>query len=443
MKMAQRAVLLGALFVASCANRTVPIDSAQVWAMYQRTADHNAVILRKEFALDWTMDLGGQINGGMALSGDVLFTGTLDGNLYAIDARKHSILWYTHVRHALMSTPVIYNGLVFVGSGTTQIPSSLRDSWSKKKIVMGVPDKDAIYAYDAATGHLRWSFHTEGEDMPSAVVYRGMLVFANGDFHAYALDAMTGRLIWKRELPGIATMGSATLADGRVFVSTCDYRFPYRCQTEALDPATGNVLWQSPYGDADSSPAYANRTVFVSGLDYAAAKNSWPLVQQAYAVIAALDARSGKPKWIYRDGTPQLPSDVGTSERAVAGTYADGKYFQSLPGSSELVAFDARSGGILWRFRSLAPIKMSPLYYRKRIYAGGNAGVLYVLNAESGSMLRIRTFRQPFTAAPPIFAGDTLLLAQNRFVHAIPLQTLSGSATLAPAVKDKVQRWTQ
>jgi outer membrane protein assembly factor BamB len=203
------------------------------------------------------------------------------------------------------------------------------------------------------------------------------------------------------------------------------------------------VLWRAAYGDADSSPAYANGTVFVSGLDYRRAKNTWPLLQQAYGVVAALDAATGNPKWVYRDGTPEIPSDVGTAERAVAGTYAAGKYFQSLPGSSEVFAFDASTGKILWRFHSLAPIKMSPLYYRNRIYAGGNAGVLYVLNASTGGLVRIRTFRQPFTAAPPMLVGDTLLLAQNRSVHAISLQSLSGNATIAPVIEDKVQRWTQ
>jgi outer membrane protein assembly factor BamB len=310
-------------------------------------------------------------------------------------------------------------------------------------MVMGVPEGDAIYAFDAATGRARWSFHTAGQDMASPALYRGTLIFANGDFHAYALDAMTGRLLWKRDLPGMATMASAATADGRVFVSTCDYRFPYHCATEALDPVNGKLLWKAPYGDADSSPTYANGTVFVSGLDYLSAKNTWPLLQQAYGVVAALDASTGKPKWVYRDGTPQIPSDVGTAERAVAGTYAAGKYFQSLPGSSEFLAFDARTGNILWRFHSLAPIKMSPLYYRNRIYAGGNAGVLYVLNASTGGLAQIRTFRQPFTAAPPMLVGDTLLLAQNRSVRAISLQHLSGNATMAPVVEGKVQRWTQ
>jgi outer membrane protein assembly factor BamB len=165
--------------------------------------------------------------------------------------------------------------------------------------------------------------------------------------------------------------------------------------------------------------------VFVSGLDYQRGRDSWPELQYAYAVVAALDAATGKPRWIYRDDLPSMPSDVGTAERAVAGTYADGKYFQSVPGTSVVFAFDARTGKVLWKVHTLAPVKMSPLYYRGQLYAGGNAGVLYVINASTGKLLRIKAFRQPFTASPPVLLGDTLLVSQNRAVQAVPLQSLS------------------
>ena len=435
--------LLGAVLIASCASQTALIDPSDSWLMYQRTPDHNTVITRSALSAGWSFDAGGQINGSMALTGKVLFVDTLVGDLLAVDVEKQNVLWRVHLPHSLMTTPLIYKGLVIVGSGTPQIPANLAQQWGRRKVVMGVADGDGIYAYDASSGRLRWSFRTAGEDMPSPAIYRGTLIFANGDFHAYGLDATTGRLIWKSNLSGLATMSSAAIGGKRAFFSTCDYRFPYRCQTVALDPVDGKILWHAPFGDADCSPTYANGTVFVSGLDYADGSKSWPFVQQAYAVVAALDASTGRPKWAYHDGSPELPSNVGTSERAVAGTYSGGKYFQSRPGSSELFAFDARSGSILWRFRTIAPIKMSPLYYRNRVYAGGNAGILYVLDASDGKLTHLRTFRRPFTAAPPLIAGDVLLLAQNRSVVALSLDELSQSATLAPTVKDKVQRWTQ
>lgn len=413
--------LIASLALPSCAYPIADIDPSDTWSTYQRTGDHNTVISRTVRTDGWSINAGGQINGSLAINGDTLFVDTLAGDLLAISMRKQRVVWRAHVPNMLMSTPIIYNGMVFVGSGSSLISAEQSPAWGKRKVVMGVRGGDAIYAYDAATGRLRWSYHTPGENMASPVLVHGTLIFANGDFHAYALDAMNGRLLWKRDLSGIATMASAAFGNGRVFVSICDYRFPYHCETDALDPASGSVLWRAPYGDADSSPAYAKGLVFVSGLDYVRERRSWPALQKAYAVIAALDSATGKTRWVYRDQKPSFPSAVGTAERAVAGTYAAGKYFQAIPGRSVLLAFDATSGSVVWSFHSLAPIKMSPLYFEGRVYAGGIAGLLYELNASNGKLKRIRGFRQPFTCSPPVIVGRTMLITDNDVVHALPI----------------------
>jgi outer membrane protein assembly factor BamB len=418
-------IVLATLLLASCSHAADPPDPAQPWKMYQRSADHNAVVDRAAFTRNWTLDSGGQINGGIAISGNIMYVDTLEGDLLAIDLRDGHIVWRAHAPHALMSTPIVSGGLVYVGSGTAQVPDNLTDSWGKRDIVMGVREGDAMYAYDSASGALKWSYATKGHDMASPAISGTTLIFANGDFHAYGLDASTGRLLWKRPLPGLATMASTTLGSGRAFVSTCRYLFPYRCATFALDPTSGRVLWRAPYGNADSSPTFANGTVFVSGLDYAQqGRQNWRSLQRAYAVVAALDAKSGKLKWLYRDSQPGLPSDVGTAERAIAGTYANGKYFQPLPGRSVLLAFNATKGSVLWEFDPIGPIKMSPLYYRNRLYAGENAGVFYTLNASTGQLLKLQTFRHPFGPSPPVLIGNTMVIAEGRFIRAIPLSAL-------------------
>jgi outer membrane protein assembly factor BamB len=232
-------------------------------------------------------------------------------------------------------------------------------------------------------------------------------------------------------------MASTMLEGGRAYVSTCRYVLPYHCTTLALDPDSGRILWQAPYGNADASPAYAQGTLFVSGLDYTRAGRRWPALQEAYAVVAALDAQTGKVKWAFHDSQVSLPSDVGTAERAVAGTYADGKYFQALPGRSVLLAFDAKTGAVLWQFRSVAPIKMSPLYYQGMLFAGDNSGVFYTIDASTGKALQLMTFRQPFSCAPPVLVGKTMIIAQNRFVHALPLDALTSQSPLTRATASR------
>jgi outer membrane protein assembly factor BamB len=255
------------------------------------------------------------------------------------------------------------------------------------------------------------------------VYYRGLLIFANGDFHAYALEAKSGKLVWKRRLNGVATMSSAILAKNRAVVSICRFVFPYSCETDALDPSSGKIVWRAPYGHADASPAYGEGKVFVSGL--VPDKPRWPYIQKEYAVIAALDARTGKVAWRYQSKIAGLPSAVGSSERAIAGTYAAGTYYQALPGVNKLVAFDAATGRIKWNLNTVAPVKMSPVVVGDRMYFGGIGGVLYAVRVSSGELHRVWTFNQSFATSPPVIVGNTLFIATSTNVDAIPVKYIN------------------
>ena len=428
----QTAALAAVLASAACANGRAPVDVNAQWPMYQREPSHNAAVTHAGPAKAWIFTAGGQINGGLAVDGNVLYADTLAGDLYAIDMRDEHVFWHVKRPHALMSTPVLWRGLVYVGSGSNKLLTKKPSLWGPGNSIMGVPAGDAIYAFDAASGALRWSFRTAGEDMPSPAIFRGVLVFANGDFHAYGLDAETGELRWKRKLNGISTMASATIAGDDALISFCNYNFPYRCETDAIDPLSGRIAWRAPYGNADASPAYGGGTVFVSGLEYV--REGWQQLQSAHAIVAALDAATGRVKWRYRDPQASMPSDVGTSERAIAGTYADGMYFQPIPGRGQVLAFDAHTGRVVWRFQALSPVKMSPVYDGRRVYFGGVAGVMYALDAKSGSVVRIHTFRRPFTSSPPVIVGRTIVVARDQAVEALPLAWFQPNADVGTSL---------
>jgi outer membrane protein assembly factor BamB len=387
--------------------------------MYQRTADHNPVIARPGFSVAWQANTFSKINGGMAVSGDVLYVDTFAGDLLAIRLSKGGLLWRAHVDNVLMSTPIVYKGLVYVGSG-----SNAQMHKGANEFEMARPEGDAVYAFDAQTGNRRWSFHTIGEDMPSPAVVRGVLVFANGDGHAYGLDPATGRLLWKQDLGGIATMASATPAGVSAIVSVCRvYRKPpYTCKTLALDPMSGKQRWAVPYGDSDATPTYGKGLVFLSGAKEV--MKDYTYVPSYRARVAAVDATTGKVKWEYRDSTPGLTTWVGSRERAVAGTYANGLYVESLPGRNRLIAFDASTGKIRWQLQSSGPIKMSALIDGGRAYAGSVAGVLYTLRVSDGKVLGARPATDPYSTVPPILVGNTLVVAHRGTIEAIPLTWL-------------------
>ena len=60
---------------------------------------------------------------------------------------------------------------------------------------MGSYDR-GFYAFDAATGAVRWHFRANGQISGSASVVHGIVYFSTFGRRTYGLDARTGRLLW-------------------------------------------------------------------------------------------------------------------------------------------------------------------------------------------------------------------------------------------------------
>lgn len=420
MQAARALSVLTATLLAGCAapaaNSDVHLRPQQVsWPTYQHSPDRNAVFVQYALPRDWSYDAKSQINSGLALVGNALLFTTFSHELVALNVRNGHELWHAMVSNIAMSTPIVAGNMVYVGTGKSGMLD--RNLFQKiqyfRKDVWGTSSGDELAAFDLRNGARRWTFHTVGENMPSALYDRGRLIFANGDDHAYALRADTGQLLWSTDVGGYSTMANAVMAGKAVVVAVCTET--KRTFSLALDPSTGKVLWTSPYGFCDATPSYADGKVFLSTV----APGETNL--QKKTVVAALNAQTGKPVWVYRGATQGLWSIVGSDEEAVAGTYAAGTYYQPAPLDDQIIAFDAGTGKVRWRFHTSGPAKMSPVILNNRVYIGDTVGLLYTLDARNGDLLELRGFKEPFTVSPPIIAGNKLIVTDSTSVDAIPL----------------------
>ena len=73
-----------------------------------------------------------------------------------------------------LSSPVVANGVVYFGSGDGN-----------------------LYALDSATGDLHWKFKTGDVVHASLALADGVLFFGSWDNYFYAVDAATGREKWR------------------------------------------------------------------------------------------------------------------------------------------------------------------------------------------------------------------------------------------------------
>ena len=55
---------------------------------------------------------------------------------------------------------------------------------------------DHLYAFDAATGDVKWRFRANGDISGSPTIVNGIVYFATLKERTYALDARTGKRLW-------------------------------------------------------------------------------------------------------------------------------------------------------------------------------------------------------------------------------------------------------
>ena len=85
-----------------------------------------------------------------------------------------------------------------------------------------------------------------------AAIYQGKIIRALMDNHIVALDAKTGKEVWKTKSPaptsvenGYAMTGAPLVANGVVVVGVAGAEYSHRGFLEGYDPETGKHLWRS------------------------------------------------------------------------------------------------------------------------------------------------------------------------------------------------------
>lgn len=296
--------------------------------------------------LRWRFDAHGDVNSSPAVAGDTVYVVSLDGSLYAVATATGKQRWSfaTLGEHRFtatgvlglrpsteimpdpwdfyLSSPTVVGGIVYFGSGDGHIyavdagTGALRWSYKTGDVVHSSPAVSGgtvyagswdtyFYALNAATGELKWKFKT-GQDptthvmagIPgSAVVANGAIYFGCRDANLYALDATTGALKWKAPNDGSWVIASPAVADGVVYYTTSDsHRF------QALDANTGKVLYWIPTSVYSfSSPAIAGSDAYFGTFD--GQLHGVDLERHAYAgAFATPGFYANGPRYLGPDG---------------------------------------------------------------------------------------------------------------------------------------------
>ncbi len=268
--------------------------------------------------------------------------------LYAFDPTTRLEQWHVSVQDLILAAPVYADGVVYFGTSDGQVyavdaetgaekpgwPFRAREAiWASPLVAGGrvyVPSMDhSLYCLEAATGQVVWEFKANGSFAAQPILADGILYVGAFDGRLYAIHADSGQAVEGFAFQADNWIWSeALLADGRLYVTALDGRL------YALDPATGAVLPPYPY---DSKEATGQRDLLRAAP-----------VQAGDRILVV--TRSGRVIAV-RDGVGQVwwPSGLPQAEILTTPVVAAGRVYLALM-NGQVQTLDAETGVPGWFF---------------------------------------------------------------------------------------------
>ncbi len=165
------------------------------------------------------------------VDGGVVYIGSFDHNLYALNATDGTMLWAFEAKGAIVATPLIYNGTIYIGSFD-----------------------HIFYAINASTGKAKEGFtpfHADNWFWGKAVAYDGTIIAGSLDGRVYALDAESGEPKWEYEIGGSIRGDPALIDDLAIFGSD-------NGRVYAVNASNGQEAWHYPTGEDYFGPIRAS-----------------------------------------------------------------------------------------------------------------------------------------------------------------------------------------
>ncbi|HET8522457.1 MAG TPA: PQQ-binding-like beta-propeller repeat protein [Thermomicrobiales bacterium] len=331
----------------------------------------------------WSFPTGDNILGAPAVVDGVLYIGSADGSLYAIDAVTGAKRWTFAAGASITSSPTVMDGMVYVSAGDTAADSSViavdaatgQERWRRQIDGPSVSaplaadgglyigsNSGMLYAFDATTGEERWTFKT-GDTIWAAPSYAdGTIYIESWDAHVYAVDAATGTARWTFDGGG-PIWAAAPVSNGMVFIVTPNGYQPGAAQPltlVALDATNGQPVRQTTLPSTTRD--------FQSEVPPVAISDGMVYLQRNQNLYA-VDAASGKLRW----------SGASTPGEDVLMTALSGHVMYVPLTSGHLLAIDGRNGATLWDVKVSQDQLRWPVVTGGFVYVSDARGVLYAL----------------------------------------------------------------
>lgn len=261
-----------------------------------------------------------------------------------------------------------------------------------------------VFAIDANTGEELWEYNARLPDgiMPccdvinrGVALYDDLVIFGTLDAKLIALNAKTGKVVWKKKVEdykaGYSITAAPLVAKGKVITGVSGGEFGIVGKVEAYDAKTGKLAWTRPTVEGHMGYIWKDGKKMENGISGGQAGKTWP---------GDLWKSGGAATWL--GGTYDPEVDLlffGTGNPAPWNSHL-------RPGdnlfSSSRLAIDPDTGKIVWHFQTTphdgwdydGVNELVSFDYKengKTVKAAATAdrnGFMYVLNRENGDFIR-------------------------------------------------------
>lgn len=348
-------------------------QSEEDWPMLRRDAaftgsDGSPVLAPLEKI--WEFRAGGDIKSSPAVAYGLVFFGSKDKNVYAVDAATGQRKWKFKTGKAVTTSPVVADGIVYAAS----------------------EDKN-LYAIDAKTGEKLWQFSTGNDISSTPAVSHGLVFFGCRDKHIYAVDAKTGQRRWALE-SSYKDHTAPTIAEGKVLISGKGFvgRTLY-----AINASSGELVWEQKNYLANPCPIVIRNLVHaydskgrLRGIDLASGQ-----VQDQHFLCISSITLSGEilfhtltsPAWtgLYALNLSRIDSSftgydwVATVEEgAVTAPAVGGEFaFVAVLGGKKLYGVNVSRFMKRWEFQLNEKIRSPPVVANGMVFVTSDKGKIH------------------------------------------------------------------
>jgi outer membrane protein assembly factor BamB len=343
-------------------------SAAADWPVFRGNALQNGVVEAKlpdQLDVLWKFSTKDAIEGAPAIVDGVVYVGSFDDHLYAIDLKTGEQKWKTKLG-PIKASPSVKDGKVYAGD---------------------VEGK--FYCVDAAKGEKLWTFETGGEIASGCNFAGDRILIGSHDETLYCLD-MKGNKIWDFKTQGPVN-GAPVVAGGKTFVAGCDSNL------HVIDIKSGKEDFSIDLGgQAGATAAVRGDGVYVGTMNNQ---------------VLGIDLVNRKIDWTFEAPKRKQPfyASAAVTDSLVLVGSRDKKVY----------AIDRKKGDAVWEWATDGRVDCSPVVVGSRVYFGSLDKNFYVINLKDGSKAQEIELDSGVLGSPAVGGGCVVVGTEKGTIYCL------------------------